>query len=358
MIIIAGGGTGGHIYPGLAIGQALQKNDPLVQVHFVGTAQGLESKIVPKEGFPLHLIASGKLNYPGQVVKKIKTVFSVLWGFIQSFILLIRLRPQYVIGVGGYASAPFVLVASLCGYSTSLWEPNAHPGLANRWLSYFVKKCFVVFSEAQNFLKCKNIEQVGMPLRAEIEKFAERQDSIFKEKTESETFNILVFGGSQGAQKINDGVAQMLMSEKNISDFSVVHQVGPLDFAKYKKIYQDFKNVECFEYIFDMPRYYQWADLIICRGGASSLAEAAAYGKVPVIIPLPAADDHQQKNAESLLSKNAALMILQKNLSVDTLREAIFKFKQNPALRKQVSTNIKTFYTPWAAEKIAKAILS
>jgi UDP-N-acetylglucosamine--N-acetylmuramyl-(pentapeptide) pyrophosphoryl-undecaprenol N-acetylglucosamine transferase len=216
----------------------------------------------------------------------------------------------------------------------------------------------VVFSEAQNFLKCKNIEQVGMPLRAEIEKFAERNDSIFKEKTENETFNILVFGGSQGAQKINDGVAQMLMSEKNISDFSVVHQVGPLDFTKYKKIYQDFKNVECFEYIFDMPRYYQWADLIICRGGASSLAEAAAYGKVPVIIPLPAADDHQQKNAESLLSKNAALMILQKNLSVDTLREAIFKFKQNPALRKQVSTNIKTFYTPWAAEKIAKAILS
>jgi UDP-N-acetylglucosamine--N-acetylmuramyl-(pentapeptide) pyrophosphoryl-undecaprenol N-acetylglucosamine transferase len=351
IIVIAGGGTGGHIYPGIAIARALKKMDSEIEIHFVGTALGLETKIIPREGFPLHLIESGKLNVRS-FWQKVETLLKIPLGLWQSIRLLGQLKPFYVIGVGGYASGPFVFAASLIGFNTAIWEPNAMPGMANRLLSRFVDKCFVVFGEARGHLKNRDIIQTGMPVREEIEdaKDEERKD---------QNFHLLAFGGSQGARAINYCLSDAIASGGDwLNDLSVVHQLGSLDFTEiYKKYKATPQSVEAHEYIFDMPKYYRWADIIICRGGASSIAEAAAFGIVPIIIPLPAADNHQQKNAESLVARNAGRMILQQDLNPERLISEVQFLRQNKELREQMVKNIKNFYIPQAAKTIAKEIL-
>lgn len=350
-IVIAGGGTGGHIYPGIAIARALEKMDPSVEIHFVGTSRGLESKIIPREGFSLHLIESGQLNVSSPL-KKLKTLFKIPVGIWQSIRLLTQLKPLYVIGVGGYASGPFVLAASIVGFNTAIWEPNAMPGMANRFLARFVDKCFVVFDEAVKHLKNKNILRVGMPVRAEIELGT-------SEPKENSKFHLLSFGGSQGARAINQCLNTAVMQGGEWTEnLSIVHQLGSLD---YKDITDKYAGAPCevstFEFIFDMPKYYKWADIVVCRGGASSIAEAAAFGIIPIIIPIPAADNHQQRNAEALVEKNAGRMILQHDLTPSRLISEIQTLRKDPAMRAEMVQNIKKFYTPQAAEKIAKEIL-
>ncbi|WP_374075159.1 undecaprenyldiphospho-muramoylpentapeptide beta-N-acetylglucosaminyltransferase [Bdellovibrio bacteriovorus] len=350
-IVIAGGGTGGHIYPGIAIARAIQKLDPSVEVHFVGTSLGLETKIVPREGFPLHLIESGKLNVKSPL-RRLQTLLKIPLGLWQSVRLLGQLKPLYVIGVGGYASGPFVLAASIIGFNTAIWEPNAMPGMANRLLSRFVDKCFVVFNEAKKHLKNSQIIQAGMPVREEIE-------NAIHDAHKDEKFHLLSFGGSQGARAINYCLNEAVMSGGDwVKDLSVVHQLGSLDYATVSAKYQGaLCEVEPHEFIFDMPKYYKWADIIVSRGGASSIAEAAAFGIIPIIIPLPAADNHQQKNAESLVAKNAGRMILQKDLTPARLISEIQSLRNDKALREQMVQNIKSFYIPQAATTIAKEIL-
>lgn len=350
-IVIAGGGTGGHIYPGIAIARAIQKMDPEIEVHFVGTSAGLESKIVPREGFSLHLIESGKLNVKSPL-QKIKTLLKIPKGFWQSIRLLGQLKPLYVIGVGGYASGPFVLAASLIGFNTAIWEPNAMPGMANRLLARFVDKCFVVFNEAKKHLKNDEVIQTGMPVREEIE-------NAVHESRKDEKFHLLAFGGSQGARAINNCLSDAILAGGSwVQDLSVVHQLGSLDFAAVSMKYEKAPcEVQSKEFIFDMPKYYQWADIIVSRGGASSIAEAAAFGIIPIIIPLPAADNHQQKNAESLVQKNAGRMILQKDLTPERLISEVQFLRSDKALREEMVRNIKDFYIPQAAMMIAKEIL-
>lgn len=350
-IVIAGGGTGGHIYPGIAIARAIQKVDPSVEIHFVGTALGLESKIIPKEGFTLHLIESGQLNVKSSL-KKLQTLFKIPKGIWQSMKLLSQIKPLYVIGVGGYASGPFVLAASMIGFNTAIWEPNAMPGMANRLLSRLVDKCFVVFDEARGYLKNKNIKKVGMPVREEIEKG-------YRPARLDDKFHLLSFGGSQGAQTINRVLSAALLEKKEWTDnLQVVHQLGRWDFAEYSERYKGAAApVEAFEFIYDMPKYYGWADILVSRGGASTIAEAAAFGIVPIIIPFPAADNHQQKNAEALVRQNAGVMILQNELTPDRLVAEIQRLRDDKMLRENMMRNIKSFYIPQSAITIAKEIL-
>ncbi|MFP5519122.1 MAG: undecaprenyldiphospho-muramoylpentapeptide beta-N-acetylglucosaminyltransferase [Bdellovibrionia bacterium] len=352
-IVIAGGGTGGHIYPGIAIAKALQKFDPEIQIHFVGTKEGMETKIIPREGYPLVLIESGKLNFRGNFLKKIKSLLKIPVGIFQSIRVLWQLKPLYVIGVGGYASAPMVLAASFVGFPSAVWEPNAMPGLANRLLSRFVDKCFVVFEDAKSHLKNKQVIRTGMPIRSEIEHAA-------KDETQNHKFRLLAFGGSSGARTLNYCLQNALLKNQEwAKDIAIVHQTGSLDYQEIKSKYVDYKGeLDIKEFIFDMPNYYQWADVAFCRGGASSLAEVAAYGLVPIIVPLPLADDHQQKNAETLVNAGAAIMILQKDLTPDVLIENILRLKNNPEMRRTMSQKLRTFYVPQAAEAIAKEILS
>ena len=352
-VMIAGGGTGGHIYPAVAIARALLEKDPTLDIQFVGSPGGFETKIIPKEGFPLHLIQVGKLNQTGGVLGKLKTLFGIPVALLQSTALLFELKPQIVLGVGGYASGPFVLMAALLGFKTTIWEPNAHPGLTNRWLSFFVRRSLVVFEEAGKMLKSKDIVQMGLPVRKEVEEMTMHPRS-------DEQFHLLIFGGSQGARAINKIVQETLVKyATDLKDIQVVHQTGPHDVVSAKKSYEKLPHIEAHEYLYGMEKYYQWADLVICRSGASTVAELAACGRPAVLIPLPsAADDHQLKNAKSLVDHEAGILLEQKDLTPEVLFEKIISLKNNKKSRELMTLNLKKFYKPKAAHRIAEYLLN
>jgi len=353
-IVIAGGGTGGHIYPALTIAKSLQSLNPDLKVEFVGTPDGLESKIIPKQGFPISFISVGKLNYRGGFFKKIKTLFQLPWAFVKSLALVIEKKPILVLGVGGYVSGPFVLASSVLGIPTALWEPNAHPGMTNRILARFVRKTFLVFEESRKYMKAKRFEVLGLPVREEIEKL-----NLVEPRKDDETiFRILVFGGSQGARAINNCVAAMF-KEFSMDKVEIVHQTGPYDFQGIKTTYGEQANVKVMEYLYDIERYYVWADLVICRAGAGTIAELAAAKKPSILIPLPtAADDHQKKNAVSLVNKNAARLVEQKDLTPALLFNLIGELRGQPGVMKKMSENVQHFYQPQAAKKIAEKLIN
>lgn len=351
-IIIAGGGTGGHIYPGIAIAKAIESTNPNIEVEFVGSTLGLETKIIPREGYTLHVLPAGKLNYQGGISSKILGLIRVFLGFLKSFILIYKLKPVGVLGVGGYASGPFVLAAALMKIPSSVWEPNAHPGLTNRWLSRFVQRSFIVFEGARKFLVSNEIHLVGLPVRSELEKVPIRKPD--------DEFHVLSFGGSQGAKAINDALEKGVASESAwLHRGKLVHQTGVNDYSRVKNTYdKSVFDVKAFEYLFEMDQYYNWADLVICRSGASTIAELCAVGKPAILIPLPtAADDHQRKNALALVENKAAILIEQKDLTSDKLNSVLLDLQKQPELLNSMAKNAKSMYKPKAAEAIAKIIL-
>lgn len=354
-VVIAGGGTGGHIYPGIAIARAILEKNPKAEIHFVGTPGGLESQIVPKEGFPLHLMRIGKLNTGGGLVSKLKTALGIPRALLQSAALLMELKPDVVLGVGGYASGPFVLMATLLGFRSAIWEPNAKPGLTNRWLSRFVRRSFVVFEDAKKELHSKQIVPVGLPVRAQVEKVGENS----AEHSGAE-FRVLIFGGSQGARAINHAVRDLLKEEPTWRQgIQFVHQTGSKDYAELKEAMVDVPGVEVRDFLHDMDQRYLWADLVICRSGASTVAELAAVRKPAILIPLPtAADDHQRKNAESLVAMDAALLLPQSDLSPERLKQEILKIKNDSQKRQAMRENLRRFHKPKAAHRIADLMLS
>ena len=352
-IIIAGGGSGGHIYPGISIAEAILKKDAGADILFVGTPQGMESRIIPKAGYKLKLIQSGKLNLKGQIFAKIKTLIKIPIGVLQSFWIILTHRPQFVLGVGGYASAPMLLAATLCGRKTALWEGNAHPGMANRLLSKIISKAYLVFGEAKKGMSSKQAYVWGMPLRSEIERICE--SSTLKANP---IFTIICTGGSQGSQFLNDRLSDLILQNPEWhSKIKVYHQTGVADFKRVKEKYNGLACVEVMEYIFDMPHYYQQADMHFCRGGAGSITETAAFGVVPVVVPLPAADNHQQHNAEALVRAEAGYMLLQKQFNQEQFKNIVSDLMQNSLLKSKMSKNLKQLVPLKASQKIANDIL-
>ncbi len=350
-VFIAGGGTGGHIYPALAIADSLKKISSDCHIEFVGTADGLETKIISKTMYKLNLIQSGKLNFEGNVFQKIKTLIKIPIGIFQSVVLILKNKPDFVLGVGGYVSAPFLLTAALMGRKCAFWEPNAHPGMANRLLSKFVNKSYLVFAEAQKYLQSKNNLVFGMPLRTEMQ-------NIIPTEKKSDKFFILGFGGSQGSQFLNDQLSNFILSSTELHDkIHVIHQTGPKDFTRIQKKYKNINCVKAFDFIYNMPEYYKQADILFCRGGASTLAEAAAFGVVPLVVPLPAADNHQQKNAESLVNKNAGFMFLQKTFDANDFKLKLKTLIENKKLLLMMSENLKKLSANNASDLIATDIL-
>ncbi len=355
-VLIAAGGTGGHIYPALAMADAFRALKPDVVVEFVGTAHGLENKLIPAQGYQVHHLPIGRLNSNVPITERLFTVVRLPFAFIKSFFLLRKTRPSFVLGVGGHASGPLLLVAALCRYRTAIWEPNAMPGMANRWLARFVDECWVVFDDAKTFLKNRHSHSAGMPVRKEIESPPQRS------LAPGSRFRILVFGGSQGARSLNTAVAEMLKKAGSWTDgVQFVHQTGPADFARTKSLYGhdlSLLPVELKEYINDMGQQYANADLVICRSGTGTLSELAACGKPAILIPFPfASDDHQRKNAESLVSKNAAVMILHKDLTADKLRSTIDQLRADPQLLKNMGERLRQFHQPGAAQVLVKGFL-
>jgi len=358
-IIIAGGGTGGHIYPALAIGRALQKINSDIELRFVGTAAGLESKIMQRENLPLDLIQSGKFNFSGSPLKKIETLFKIPVGLFQSLLLILKHRPDFVLGVGGYASAPFVMMAALLGRKTAFWEPNAHPGMANRLLSRLVNKSYLVFKDSEKYLYSGDNKIFGMPLREEIEQ-AQTEERI----KVSDRLTILCFGGSQGSLFLNEKISDFIIKNPKLTEkIYLIHQTGTLDFENMKKKYDTIagaarNNIDVHEFIYDMPIQYRKADIQFCRGGASTIAEAAAFGVVPLIVPLPAADEHQLRNAEVIVQNKAGFLFKQNQFSEAEFAETIELMLQNVALRKEMALNLRKLAPQSAAREIAQDILN
>lgn len=357
-VIIAAGGTGGHIFPALAMAKALQALDPDIRIHFVGARGGMEERIIPQHGYAQSLLPVGRLNHNVHWSERLLTLLQLPWAVLSAMFLVLKLKPRFVLGVGGHASAPILLAAALLRRRTFIWEPNAMPGLANRWLSRFVDESLVVFPEARMLLKTKKQKDVGMPIRKEIEAVGSAE-GVSPSRDE---FHILVFGGSQGARGINNAVCEMVnQGGEWLRRVKIVHQTGPYDFERIKAAYGEKarEHVEVKEFLDDMDRRYTWADLVICRSGTGTLSELSACGKPAILIPLPtAADDHQRKNAESIVDAGGAKMILQKDLSANSLRQLVTHLMEAPQVLHTMAQNVRRFHRVNAAEDIGKYLLA
>ena len=346
-ILIAGGGTGGHVIPALAIADALRELYQ-AEVRFVGTARGLETRLVPQAGYPLELITVGQLNQV-DLATRIKTLVKLPTGIVDCMRLLRRWRPQAVVGVGGYASGPAMLAALVQRIPTLAFEPNAVPGMANRLVGKRVTRAAVNFAATLAYFR--NAEVTGIPVRAEF--FA------LSPKLPGTAPRLLVFGGSQGARVLNQTmpkIAKALLEA--VPGLTILHQAGArhaeATLAAYTAsgVYDQRWQVQAF--LDDMPRQFAAADLILARSGASTVAELAAAGKPSLLIPFAlAADDHQRKNAEVLVGAGAAAMLLEGQMTEDSLLQAICGLVANPEHLARMGKNARALAHPDAAQKIA-----
>lgn len=325
-VLIAAGGTGGHIYPGIAVAKEIMRRDPKSEVRFVGTARGLENKLVPQAGFELSLIDSAGLKNVGTVARA-RGLLVLPKSFLAARSLIKAFRPDIVVGAGGYVSGPVVLTAALMKLPTLVMESNALPGWTNRVLARFVDKAAVSFEAALPFFRGKAVV-TGNPVRREFFEIADRA-------REAGQFSILVFGGSQGAHAINEAMIAALPALAGLQDaLRVTHQTGEADFANVNSAYSSAgwgERAAVTKYIDNMVAAFAEADLVVCRAGATTTAELTAAGKASIMIPFPlAADDHQRKNAEALERAGAGRMILQQDLSGERLAQEIMTLVSEP----------------------------
>jgi len=316
--ILAGGGTGGHVIPALAIAQQLRDKFQ-GEVIFVGTSRGLETRLVPAAGFALKLVDVGQLKNVS-VVTRLKTVFALPRAIFASSAILREFRPDVVIGVGGYASGPAMLAAALSSVPTIAFEPNLVPGFANRVVAPMISVAAVHFAETSHWFRRSVV--TGVPVRQAFFEIPPRPAGAAP--------TLLLFGGSQGAHALNEALVGTLPAlMERVPGLCIIHQTGERDYAETQAGYlRAGISAEVSPFIQDMPGAFARADLIICRSGASTVAEIAAAGKPALFVPFPrAADDHQRRNAEALAQKNAAVLIPESELTperlADTAAEAL-----------------------------------
>jgi UDP-N-acetylglucosamine--N-acetylmuramyl-(pentapeptide) pyrophosphoryl-undecaprenol N-acetylglucosamine transferase len=318
-VLIAGGGTGGHLFPGIALAQEITTRHPQNDVMFVGTARGLEARVVPQAGYKLELIEVGGLKGMG-VFKLIAGLFRIPKALLQSRAILKKYEPDVVVGVGGYASGPVVLAAWLLGLPTAVQEQNALPGFTNKLLGRFVEVVFTAFPEAKKSFAAEKVRQLGNPIRREL------MDNFLRANVAHPKFQLLVFGGSQGAHAVNQAMTKAipLLAELH-PKLAVLHQTGKKDLQEVRDAYpKEGLEVEVVEFIEDMSKAYASADLVVCRAGATTLAELTVCKKPSVLIPFPyAADNHQEVNARSMVEAGAALMLKESDLTPESLAQTI-----------------------------------
>jgi UDP-N-acetylglucosamine--N-acetylmuramyl-(pentapeptide) pyrophosphoryl-undecaprenol N-acetylglucosamine transferase len=349
-VLIAGGGTGGHLYPGIAVARELMK-EPATRVTFVGTASGLESRVLPREGFELDVIRSSGLK------GKSLAAFARGVGFlplsaIDAWQVLSRRHPKVVVGVGGYSSGPVVLLAALRGIPTLLMEQNAIPGLANRLLAPVVRAAAVTYGESAQFFGPKAFVS-GNPVRRD---FFPREPS--RRSRSSDLIRVLVFGGSQGAHALNLAMIDAAHKLAAVTPRVVItHQTGERDLEVVRDGYREAgveARVEPF--LFAMDQEMAVADLAVCRAGATTLAELTAAGLPAILVPLPTAtDNHQHRNAVVLARKAAAEIVDQRNLSM--LASRVAALAGDPERRHQMTEAARAFARPDAAAVIAARVL-
>jgi len=344
--ILAGGGTGGHVIPALAIAQELQKTYA-AEVLFVGTARGIENRLVPAAGYQLRLIQVGALKNVS-LGTRVKTALDLPRAIWTSWRLLSEYRPGVVIGVGGYASGPMMLAAALSGVPTLAFEPNVVPGFANRLVAPMVSAAAVHFQETCRFFpRCR---LTGVPVRRAF--FEARADQTAHARP-----TLLVFGGSQGAHAINQAVIDSLPRfHEKIPQLHIIHQTGERDYNDAQAAYARAQSsAEVYRFIDDMPAMFARADLLVCRSGASTVAEVTAAAKPAVFIPFPrAADDHQKVNAKALERAGAAVVLEESNLTSERLVEIVAALMQDRTRLEKMGVAARKLSHPNAAQEIAQ----
>lgn len=342
--ILAGGGTGGHVIPALAIAQEL-KSAYSAEVLFIGTQRGIETRLVPRAGFELKLIQVGALNRVSTATR-VKTMFALPRAIAASRQILRNFKPDVMIGVGGYASGPAMLAAKLCRVPTVIFEPNIYPGFANRLVAPFASAAAVHFKETCKYFRQCSV--TGVPVRQAFFQLGNRRSEGRK--------NLLVFGGSQGAKAINEAVVASLPPlYAEIPGLRIIHQTGEKEYEAVARAYLDGNfAAEVSPFIDDMPRAFADADLMICRSGASTVAEITAAAKPAIFVPLPtAADDHQTKNAQALVDAGAARLLTQARLTPERLVEQVAGLFNEPTHLESMAQAALSLSHPNAAAEIA-----
>jgi UDP-N-acetylglucosamine--N-acetylmuramyl-(pentapeptide) pyrophosphoryl-undecaprenol N-acetylglucosamine transferase len=346
--ILAGGGTGGHVIPALAIANELKKSYA-AEVLFIGTARGIEHRLVPAAGYPLQLVRVGALKNVS-LMTQAKTAFDLPRAVWDASRMLNEFAPDVVIGVGGYASGPAMLAAVVKHIPTLAFEPNVVPGFANRIVAKFVSGAAVHFEETARYFR--RAEVTGVPVR---QAFFE-VPALGTNMQRGGTPTLLVFGGSQGAHAINEAMIRCLPElRRQAPGIGIIHQTGERDYNDAVAAYASVgESAEVSKFIDDMPAAFARADLVVCRSGASTVAEITAAGKPAIFVPFPrAADDHQRVNAEALASEGAAVVVEESKLEGVWLAETIAALLGDPARLAAMSEAARALAHPNAARDIA-----
>ena len=344
--MLAGGGTGGHLFPAVALAQLLLKQDETSAVQFVGTKRGIEQRLLPKLGLPLATVDmvgvvgrgwQGKLELVPKLVKSL----------IQAKIIMGIFKPDLVIGVGGYASVPVLLMAKMTGVPYLIHEQNAIPGLSNRLLGRWAKLVCLSFSGSGSGFNQSKILVTGNPLRQGLETVTAKLPQRGK---------ILIFGGSRGAKAINQAVLEILPFLREWKERpEILHQTGEEDFLQVQQDYRNagFDPAQVVPFIDDMAKAYREASLIICRAGATTLAELAACGRAAILIPFPyAAGDHQTANANALENVGAAVCLAQSELTAESLAVLVKNLMTDRQTLQRMAEQGRQLSFPGAAERI------
>lgn len=348
--MVAAGGTGGHLYPALAVAERFRELVESSRVTFVGTERGLESRIVPESGFPLELVRAAPLR-GGSLLGRIKGAFGLVTGMRDSWKLLKRLRPSVVMGVGAYVSGTVLLAAALRGVPTLILEPNAEPGLANKWLAPFIDEAACAWEETTHYFGSKAIV-TGNPVRraiCDVPPLGEQGDAM----------RVLVFGGSQGSKVLNEAITAALPLLVPVAEkLEFLHQTGPGELDTVMNAYraQPIRG-SAKPYIDDMAGAYGWSDLVVARAGATTCAELAACGRPAILVPLPLAGGHQQANAEMLARAGAARWIRQSELTPETMSSELMELLSAPREREAMAVKARSLARPEAATTVAERLV-
>ena len=349
LLLIAAGGTGGHIFPGLAVAEEMTTRLPGARVEFVGSTAplGLERRLVPKAGLKLHLLPVLPIN-TASMVARLKGLAMLPLGILKAFGLLLRTRPRVVLGIGGYASGPIVLMASLLRIPTVLLEPNAVPGFTNRVLTPFVRRAACAFESTLSRFGDKGV-LTGNPVRASFK--------ALPPKPHVAPLQLLCFGGSQGSRVLSEALVRAIPALPTGETLRIVHQTGPAQHAAIEESYRAAgRKAEVVPFIDDMPRAFAEADLVLCRAGATTLAELTVAGKAAILVPLrSAAEDHQTSNAKALAAQGAAVMLPEGDLG--TLGPVLSELVADPARVRDIENKARALGRPDAAARVADLLI-
>ncbi|HVO11664.1 MAG TPA: undecaprenyldiphospho-muramoylpentapeptide beta-N-acetylglucosaminyltransferase [Vicinamibacteria bacterium] len=347
--LIAAGGTGGHLFPGIAVADELVRRDPQARVVFAGTKKGLESRLVPGAGYGLELLPILPLNGIG-AARLLKGVLALPWGMARAAALVRRLRPRAVLGIGGYAGGPVTLVAALLGVRAILLEPNARPGFTNRALKPFVRAAACAYEEARADFGGKGVV-TGNPVRAGFASLAPREHRP--------PLQLLAFGGSQGSRVLNQAMVAALPHLPPAARLRIVHQTGPAMHAAVEEAYRAAsRQAEVLPFLDDMESRFAAADLVLSRSGATTCAELTVAGKAAILVPFAqAADDHQRTNALALARAGAARVLEEKDLTGTSLAAAVSALVDDPERIAAMERASRALGRPDAAARVADLLL-